>query len=276
MMKARKLCLGTNDRLGMNVFDQILLFKQVGFDAFFTRYDSRIKEYGVFARKHGIIYQSVHAPIRNADKLWESADVAKIVIDEWVTCIKDCAEAGVPIMVIHPFRGIGKIGKPTAFGAENFKRVVEVAVKRNVKIAVENCEGEEYLEALLDAFSDCENVGFCLDTGHELCYNRGLDMIDSFGHRLICTHLNDNMGITSADGKISSADDLHLFPFDGITDWESVTEQLARVGYDDILTFELKKTVCYAHMTAEEYVNEAFKRAFRVAELLNAKVKPCS
>lgn len=276
MKGKEKLCLGTNEKLGMNIFDQILLFKQVGFEAFFARYDLRMKDYAVFARKHGMIFQSVHAPIKNADKLWESADVAKIVVDEWTTCINDCAETGIPIMIIHPFRGIEKIGKPTALGVENFKKVVDVAVKRNVKIAIENCEGEEYLKVLLDAFSDCENVGFCWDTGHELCYNRGVDMMRLFGCRLISTHLNDNMGVTSADGKISSADDLHLLPFDGKTDWKSVAKRLARVGYDGILTFELKKTAPYADMCAEEYVNEAFKRAFRVSELLYAKGKPCS
>ena len=179
--------------------------------------------------------------------------------------MNDCAEAEVPIMIIHPFRGIEKIGKPTSLGVENFKKVVDVAVKRNVKIAIENCEGAAYLQVLLDAFSDCENVGFCWDTGHELCYNKGADLMRSFGRRLIGTHLNDNMGVTSADGKISSADDLHLLPFDGKTDWESVAKRLARVGYDGILTFELKKTARYAAMRAEDYVNEAFKRAFRVA-----------
>ena len=260
-MRKERLCLGTNDGYGLSVLDQIRLFKQVGFDAFFTRYDAHIKEYARFAERHGMAYQSVHASIKNADKLWGSEKIAQTVIDDWETCINDCADAGVPMVIIHAFRGIDKLGTPTINGVKNFNKIVELAKKRNVKIAVENCEGESYLKTLLDAFPDNETVGFCWDTGHEFCYGNTTSVIDGLGSRLIATHLNDNIGVTSADGKISSADDLHLLPFDGKIDWKSIAKRLVRFGYDDILTFELKKTARYADMSAEDFARECFKRA---------------
>jgi sugar phosphate isomerase/epimerase len=262
----RKLCLGTNENMQLSVIKQILEIRRLGFDAFFTRYDRNLAEYAELARREGIFYQSVHASIKNADKLWEKPDIAEIVIDEWVRCIHACAEVGVGIMVVHAFRGIDKLATPTAYGVENFKKIVEAAEKRQVKIAVENCEGEAYLENLLHAFEDCDSVGFCWDTGHELCYNRGLDMAARYGKRMIATHLNDNMGVTGE--CISSADDLHLLPFDGRTDWTSVAKRLADCKYDGILTFELKKGARNQEMSEEEYLQEAFLRACRVRDLL--------
>ena len=152
-------------------------------------------------------------------------------------------------------------------GVENLSRVVDVAEKRGVNIAIENCEGEEYLGALLDAFSDCQSVGFCWDTGHEKCYNRGLDMMERFGSRIICTHVNDNMGVRDPEGRITPKDDLHLLPFDGINDWASVKKRLNDRNYSGILTFELKKSARYDNMTSEEFLIEAYNRARRIAEL---------
>lgn len=44
-------------------------------------------------------------------------------------------------------------------------------------------------------------------------------MLDKYGDRLIATHLNDNLGVSDFDGKVTWTDDLHLLPFDGIIDW---------------------------------------------------------
>ena len=84
-----------------------------------------------------------------------------------------------------------------------------MAKERGVKVAFENTEGEEYLEALMDNFKDDDTVGFCWDTGHEMCYNHSQDMLAKYGDRLIATHINDNLGISDYDGKITWLDDLH-------------------------------------------------------------------
>ena len=136
------------------------------------------------------------------------------------------------------------------------------------------------MSALMEAFKDYDNVGFCLDTGHELCYNHGQDMLALYGDRLIATHLNDNLGIRDFDGAITCIDDLHLLPFDGICDWQEVANRLHKCGFDGPLTFELNlnskpgrhENDAYAEMPFERYLAEAFARACRVARLLQ-KVK---
>jgi sugar phosphate isomerase/epimerase len=273
-MYKTKLCLGVGG-FGPTAEEQIVLFKQAGFDGFFTGWNSDLKKYRALADELGMIYQSVHAPFGNAAKMWKNDADAEMAKNELIACVRDTAEVKVPIVIIHPYIGFGKNDGPTACGIENFREVVNEARKGGVKVAFENVEGEEYLQALMDAFKDDESVGFCWDSGHELCYNRGKDMLALYGDRLIATHLNDNLGVSRFDGETFWTDDLHLLPFDGITDWQSVASRLDACGFDGILTFELTtkskpnrhENDCYAAMPVEQYIAEVYKRACRVAAL---------
>ena len=94
-----------------------------------------------------------------------------------------------------------------------------------------------------------------------------------YGNKILCTHLNDNLGISDYNGKIFWTDDLHLLPFDGVADWNKIVHRLNRHNYNDILTFELKiKSIperhdndLYKKMSIEEYVCEVYKWACKVA-----------
>ena len=55
-------------------------------------------------------------------------------------------------------------------------------------------------------------------------------MMALYGDRLLCTHINDNLGIRNYEGRITFIDDLHLLPFDGVADWKWITERLNRHG----------------------------------------------
>ena len=258
-MKPFKLCMSTISTDEFDIPEQLVRFKAAGLDAFFTRYDSRVREYREVADKLGLIYQSVHAPNYQTEKFWDSRETARPAIAEWIQCVNDCAAA---------YRGIGTTQEVTQERIDNFRYVVDAAAEKNVTVAFENTEGSEYLTVLLEAFADYPNVGFCWDTGHELCYYRGEDMTRNRGHRMICTHLNDNLGCRTGNETISAADDLHLLPFDGVADWQSIANRLNKWNYQGILTFELKKTAYYQHMTFDEYLQEACARIRRVTALL--------
>ena len=49
------------------------------------------------------------------------------------------------------------------------------------------------------------------------------------GHRLQCTHINDNLG----------KDDLHLPPFSGTVKWETVMKALREINYTGALNLEI-------------------------------------
>ena len=54
---------------------------------------------------------------------------------------------------------------------------MEKAKEYGIRIAFENTEGEEFLFALMEYFKDDAAVGFCWDSGHEMCYSYGKDLL---------------------------------------------------------------------------------------------------
>lgn len=275
-MYKKRLCLGVGN-FGVSTEEQIVLFKKAGFDGFFVEWQRGmdVSKLRKLADKEGMYFQSIHAPYTKTKYMWEDSIEADECLQELLECVKACAINNVPIMVLHAFIGF-EDHSPNSIGLLNFEKVVNEAENSGVKIAFENTEGEEYLDALMEHFKDRKSVGFCWDTGHELCYNRGRDMMKSYGDRLICTHLNDNLGIKDANGKITWTDDLHLLPFDGVTCWESVTQRLKKYEYKGELTLELcmnskpdrHENDKYGRMGLEEYLAEVYIRACRIATML--------
>jgi sugar phosphate isomerase/epimerase len=226
----------------------------------------------------GLSVQSVHAPWGRAADLWD-ADGTKgdAAVAELIGCLRAAAEIGAPFVVAHAWIGFTPVAS-TPHGLRRFERVAGEAERLGVPVALENTEGEEHLDALLDRFRGHPAVGFCWDTGHELCYNRGRDLAASFGDRLLGTHLNDNLGVSDPSGPTTWLDDLHLLPFDGIVDWPGVAARLARSGFAGPLTFELNRASkpgrhendAYGAMDLRGFFAESLVRARRVAALVAA------
>ena len=274
-MYKTRLCLSTSEEFGISVPEQIKLFKETGFEAFFTMWDENIEEYQALAKDIGMIYQSVHAPFLNSAKMWSVGDEAEVAVTELLTCVKDCAKLDIPLLVVHPYIGFDEVENPTESGVQNFGIIVDEAKKEGIKIAFENVEGELYLKTLMETFQEYDNVGFCWDSGHEQCYNRGEDMLALYGNRLIATHLNDNLGVRDYDGKITWIDDLHMLPGDGIINWNDAVSRLNKCGFDGILTFELNKCSKpgrvendkYEKLSLKEYISECYVRACKIASM---------
>lgn len=280
-MYRTKLCLGIEVAAELSYEDRVALFKKIGFDAFFAEWKKDFDFEGLkaIADKEGMIIQSIHAPFHKMASMWEKDEKTEEALKELLDCVDACGKLGTDIMIVHAIIGFDK-HTPNAFGIENYRKVVDYAREKKVRIAFENTEGEEYLAALMDAFKDYENVGFCWDTGHEMCYNHSKDMTALYGDKLIAMHLNDNLGIWDYEGKIKGWDDLHLLPFDGIADWNDIVDRLNRCGFDGILTFEMNRVSkpgrrendAYAKMDLDEYLTHVYMRACRVAQLkLNRK-----
>ncbi|MGN1369966.1 MAG: sugar phosphate isomerase/epimerase family protein [Aristaeellaceae bacterium] len=276
-MHGAKLCLGLNPSFGLSWAEQIRSFRKIGFEAFFTDWRRGLVDLSAMralADEEGMLFQSVHAPFERIDTLWEPTEETPDVIAEQLECLRLCAQNDVPIMVAHTFIGFTK-HTPTPEGLDNFAILVREAERLGVKIALENTEGEEYLAALMAHFKGHPNVGFCWDSGHELCYNHSKDMLALYGDRLLCTHLNDNLGVRDFAGEITFIDDLHLLPFDGVADWQGIADRLNRCGFDGPLTFELTRQSKpgrhendpYLRMEPIDYLTQVYARACRAATL---------
>jgi sugar phosphate isomerase/epimerase len=276
----RTLCIGLGKQWGP-LETSLETAAETGWNGYFTVWKpgEDLRPLAVRARSLGLFPQSVHAPWGKAADLW-NADEEKgaAAVDELVACLRAAADAGAPFVVAHAWIGFVPTA-PTEAGLERFARVADAARRLGVSVALENTEGEEHLDALLRRFRDDPSVGFCWDTGHELCYNRGRDLMAEYGPRLLGTHLNDNLGITDPAGPTTWLDDLHLLPFDGIADWPGIAERLVRSGFDGPLTFELNRASKpgrhendgYEAMPLRDYLAEARRRAERVCALLDGR-----
>ena len=226
------------------------------------------------ANECGLEVQSLHAPFGQVVHMWSrEEELCAPARQELLTALEDCARCGIPVLVAHVWKGFDYIFQPEDIFFGNFDLVVDVAQEKGVKIAFENTEGEEYLNALMAHFEGNETVGFCWDAGHELCYNDSRDLLAQYGNRLLMTHLNDNLGTSRFDGKIFWTDDLHLLPYDGIADWPYNIDRLRKANKQEYLNFELvtvskpgrHENDAYDQMPFQQYLAEAYKRACRIA-----------
>ncbi len=270
----RKLALGLLGGTGLSEREQIKKIKEAGFDKVFFDFtrDEKLTRTLTAAEELGVPVSSLHAPFMRCDRLWYPASDTEDVIAEQIECLRVCRESGIPTSVHHVFIGFDR-HKPTEEGLLNFGRIVGEAERVGVNIAFENTEGIEYFDAVMERYKDSPAVKFCIDTGHELCYNRGYDLISRYGEKLCYTHINDNLGVCGEE--ITWIDDLHLLPFDGKVDFNFFARRISDANYDGDLTFELSRISkpgrhendLYSEMSFENYLAEACSRALKLSEL---------
>ena len=261
----------------------IKILKIIGFDAVSPEWepDADLKGIAETAEECGMALQSLHAPYSGSADMWsKDKNVSEPSFAELLLSLVDCHRFHIPILVVHTWIGFENIPKPTDEGIENYGRLIDKAHEYGIKIAFENTEGDEHLYALMEHFKDNPTVGFCWDSGHEMCYNHSVDLLKKYGDKLIMTHLNDNLGISRFDGKIYYTDDLHLLPFDGVADWDYNVQRLKKSTIPEFLNFELTtvskpgrhENDCYSVMPYEQYFTEAYKRACRIAYKLHKDI----
>ena len=88
----------------------------------------------------------------------------------------------------------------------------------------------EELKGLIERF-DSPLVTCCWDTGHaRLAFtNEGMaDAMRALGPHITCTHVHDNY----------YNKDLHVMPFSGDIDWQTVMKTMKEIGYKGNLTYE--------------------------------------
>ena len=275
-MWKQKIGMSVSNTYPISTADAMRLLAKIGFDAVSPVWSSRpfLGEAIEVAKECGLELQSLHAPFHNTSKMWNrDEEISAIAMGELMHSLEDCHRWEIPVLVVHTWIGFGDEKGDVPTGLKNFGVLVDRATELGVKIAFENTEGLEYLEMLMTHFKDNPTVGFCWDSGHEMCYNGFQNLLEKYGDRLLMTHLNDNLGVSRYDGKIFWTDDLHLLPYDGIADWDDIAERLKKSADIPALNFELKmdsmperhENDLYMQMGMELYFTEAYKRACRVA-----------
>lgn len=275
-MWKQKTGISVSNSYGVPVPELVRLVGRTGFDAVSPEWEENddFAETAEAARESGLAIQSLHGPFDVAAKMWSAdTDDSEEAMRKLFLSLETCKQYSIPVMVVHVWMGFDNIPAPNSEGFENFGKLVKKAEEYGVKIAFENTEGDELLFALMEHFDGNGNIGFCWDSGHEMCYNHSMDLLARFGDRLIMTHLNDNLGISRFDGKTYWTDDLHLLPFDGIADWDYNVARMKKAKKQEYINFELNirskpnrhENDAYGEMPIERYFTEAYNRACRIA-----------
>lgn len=279
-MWKQKIGISLTNSYPIATAEVVKIVAEAGFDAISPEWQEGVDLQPIVdrAKACGLHLQSLHAPFGLANRMWGQTD-ADAALGELLASLEVCRQYQFPVLVVHAWIGFDYSDKPTECGLFNFKKLVDKAREYGIQIAFENTEGEEFLFALMEYFKDDDSVGFCWDSGHEMCYNHSQPLLDRFGNKLLITHLNDNLGISRFDGRTFWTDDLHLLPFDGIADWNVNCERLRQARKLEYLNFELNirskpnrhENDVYMQMPLEQYFSEAYKRACRIAWAYSGK-----
>lgn len=256
---------GINEDFGFSTFSQaerIRLIADAGFTSIFCRWPQPdgLALIANVCKDAGLQLQFVHMQYHAIRSFWHgSKEEAAAELKRQEECLQECAKYGVCLAVQHVFQGFEE-PQPTEAGVYWFEKLLDTAQRLGIRIGFENTEGEAYLDCLRENLWNHPSFGFCWDSGHEACYNRGRNLLADYGERLLATHINDNFGVTGTE--IDWRDDAHLLPYDGLIDWTKAAQRLARTGYSGILTLEMKNRNlpgrcthdAYASLSPEEYL----------------------
>ena len=192
----------------------------------------------------GIELAQCHLPFKGKKVKWHTPEELAYYYEMFYRAIDVAGFLGIPWGVIHPERFIGQNlsdEECCRINHETNDKYIEYALNKGVNIAYENmalgakagyCAYIDQLVDLIDSYAD-PRIGACLDTGHaNMVYDDQYEPILKLGHRLHCTHINDNLG----------KDDLHLPPFSGTVKWESVIKGVLNleIGINNSATDNLK------------------------------------
>ncbi|GHU90678.1 hypothetical protein FACS1894202_10870 [Clostridia bacterium] len=248
--------------------ERLALIKSAGFDAVgLWRADypgePPHREYAEWARAEGLLVIDGHAPFSRVENgefsfshlLWHDSldadEVEKILTDTIVAARED----GVANLIIHTTNP--QVPPPNEVGAERVKRITETAEKSGVVIALENMRRSQHLAYLFDRI-DSPYLRFCYDSGHNNCFEPGVDVMSLFGDRLAAVHLHDN----------DDSGDQHRIPFDGTVDWQTVMSKIAKSGYSGATTLECEFSG--GQEMPEEYLSKAYSAAKRLDTMRSA------
>jgi len=225
------------------------------------------------AFENGLKVPFIHMDSKGTEALWFDTSKKEEYLSYARKTIETCGRHGIKTVVMHAsYEGITI--PPNKIGLESMNEIVKIASDNNVKIALENTDIEKHnlFEFLLENI-DSPNLGFCFDSGHWNLYYPQTDLLGKYGKKLMAVHLHDNVGINiNEDGWKK---DLHLLPFDGTTDFNTVAEGIAKSNYNGPIMLESRrkhkaKEYRYCGIDEYEFLRRAQERAEKISSMIES------
>ncbi|MDR1771680.1 MAG: sugar phosphate isomerase/epimerase [Hungatella sp.] len=227
-------------------FDGVLLWWSEGFGRNDYRNAPQI------VRETDLFIENIHTPVHNQNDFWLDNLDGEALTDCYLQCVADCDEFEIPTMVVH----LPSEDYPyNTLGLDRIKRIAEKAEQLDVNVAFENLRNLANLVYVLEQVGSLR-IGFCYDCGHHYNYYPHDDLLSMYGSRLMALHLHDIGGSYAQ----------HQLPFDGPIDWSTAMKKITENNYSGATSIEAMNWD-YKHLSAEEFLQEAFKRAKRLEAL---------
>ncbi len=193
------------------------------------------REIRQYANDRGIEFRQTHAPFASS---YTDEEKTKKRFGEIVKSMQHSSYLGADMIVIHPCNHINYkenncYDMMMQYNIDLYRRLIPYAEEYSIKIAIENIGNcvTETGKGLSELITTLNNDVFtiCFDVGHANIYVDDLvGMIKEVGKYIGCTHIHDN------DGER----DLHVLPYYGAIDWESVMKAFAEIDYKGDLNYE--------------------------------------
>lgn len=244
------------------------MIKNAGFDCVITNADKRFnkqngrigKQVSLF-KKYGLKLSSLHM-VYKTDELpyfWKEGKLGQKLKRNLIKDVKTAHKYGFSCVVVH------LMGEFSQVGLQRIKEVLKICEKLKIPLALENLNDNR--ELLLQIYKNIDNqyLKFCYDSGHNNVFDREVDYLKDFGDILQTLHLHDN------DGK----KDLHtISKIVSTVDWDRIAKRLQK--HEDLsLDFELLNRK-ENNLTADEYLNEAYKQACGLEKKISSHEKKLS
>lgn len=241
------------------------LIKSAGFDSVMIwwgdgdDFESGKIHYRSLAEKNDLYICNAHLPFDECNDLWLDSTVGDLYTEIVCKQISECGKSQIPTAVMHLSKGLTPPPYNKA-GLERLKKIVDFAEKYDVNLALENLRFVEYLDFILQNINS-RKLGFCFDSGHNNYFTPDIDVLNKYKHRLFALHLNDNMG----------DEDIHMLPFDGTTNWNSIIKTLKEIKYNGTLSLEVKQDrhEKYSVLSPENYLSLAFESVEKIEHLFS-------
>ncbi len=197
--------------------------------------DGFLEELKKKCEEYGVKYVQAHSPMGTP-----LADPDDKLLKATIACIEACGKLEIPYIVVHSGY-LKDISKEETFkrNKEFFEKLFPAAEKAGVTILVENFDRMVFddfywIDNAPDLLEFVEFVNHPLlqvvwDTGHgnhqKLSQEDALTLLGKYVKAL---HVHDN------DGSV----DLHMCPYTGTLDFDSLMKGLKKIGYKGYFTFE--------------------------------------
>ena len=249
--------------------DTLNIIKDAGFECYFTPTDDCESGKALVERgtKLGLSCEFIHASFKNINAMWMPGIDYLPVFKAMKHSIDLAADNGIPAVVSHVSSGWYPPGI-NDLGCERFDQIVLYAEEKGVTVAFENLRMIGNLAYFADRYEKVDTVRFCYDIGHEHCYTKTVNWMDIFCHKVVCTHIHDNMG--RGWEKAAQSPDTHLLPFEGNIDYEKVVAKLDEYGYAGPLTLEINNSKYQEQYTPEEFLATCYERLQRISNFSKA------